>query len=136
MPYLGPEWGRKALEALRSDPRVREAVQGISVSVLTRVTGAAGRRYDWLYASFDAGALADASMGHDGDEAFAKLPAATFTITGPYEVFAAIQRGELTEKRAVLSGRLHVRGNRLKAIRYMGPLETVTEVLAEIPCQT
>lgn len=132
--YLGREWGRQALATLRSDPRVREAVAGLNVSVLTRITGAPEGRYAWLYATFDDGQV-EGKMGKD-DTALADLPEPAFTITGPYEVFAAIQRGEMSEHRAFLSGQLHVEGNRLKALRLLGPLSTVTGVLAQIECQT
>jgi len=132
--YLGREWGRQALATLRSDPRVKEAVEGLNVSVLTRITGAPEGRYAWLYATFDDGKV-EGSMGKD-DSGLEALPAPAFTITGPYEVFASIQRGELTEHRAFLSGQLQVDGNRLKALRLLGPLSTVTGVLAKIECET
>jgi len=136
VPYLGPGWGRQALERLRTDPRVSDAVQGLSVRVLTKVTDAPTDRYTWLYAAFEDGRIAEARMGHDGDAALAELPPPTFTIEGPYDAFAAVQRGELTERRALLSGRLKLHGSRLTALRFMARLEAVTEVLSEIPCAT
>ena len=135
VPYLGPGWGRKALEALRTDPRVKEAVQGLEASVLTRIRDAPEGRYHWLYASFDGTGLADGRMGMDDGEADS-LPDPTFTIEGSYDTFAAIQRGELTEKRAFFGGKLSVKGNRISALRNMGALEALTRALAEIPCET
>lgn len=135
VPYLGPAWGKRALEVLRTDARVLAAVQGIEVSILTRITDVPEGRYHWLYAAFDGKGLGDARMGDD-DAELETLPPPTFTITGPYGTFAAIQRGEVTEHRAFLTGRLHVKGNRLKALRHMGSLETVTKALAGIPCET
>lgn len=137
VPYLGPGWGRKAIAAMGQDPRVKAAVKGVKLAVLTRIENPPHGRYNYLYARFDGTTLADGRMGHEEAELELEgLPAPNFTITGPYEVFAAIQRGELTERKAVLSGRLHVKGSRLMALRYMGALEAVTEVLSEIPCQT
>jgi len=136
VPYLGPGWGRLALERLRTDPRVGEAVQGLSVRVLTKVRDAPPGRYAWLYAAFEGGSLAEGRMGHDGDGQLDALPAPTFTIEGPYEAFAAVQRGEVTERRALLSGRLKLHGSRLTALRLMARLEAVTDVLGEIPCAT
>ncbi|MEK6984910.1 MAG: SCP2 sterol-binding domain-containing protein [Candidatus Thermoplasmatota archaeon] len=136
IPYLGPGWGRKALEVMKSDPRVAEAVKGVDLRLLIRIRETPPGRYHYLYAHFDGTGLADGRMGHDGDDILATLPEPTFTIEGPYDVFASVQRGELTERKAILSGRLHIKGSRLLALRYMGALETVTEVLGEIPCQT
>src|SRR5437870_193469 len=82
-PYLGPAWGRKAVEALRRDPRVKAAVQGTEVSVMTLIRDAPPDRYEWLYAAFDGTGLADARMGR-ADDRKAGLPDATFTIEGPY----------------------------------------------------
>ena len=135
VPYLGPAWGRKALQLMKEDPRIQEAVAGVTITVLTRIEGVPDGRYSYLYARFDGNGLADGRMGNEEVELELEgLPAPTFTIVGPYATFAAIQHGALSERKAVLSGRLHIKGSRLLALRYMGALETVTEVLAEIPC--
>jgi hypothetical protein len=136
VPYLGPGWGRKALEVMRTDPRIREAVRGIEVRLLTRIHDAPKGRYGYLYAAFDGTGLSDGRMGHAGDGVLETLPKPTFCIEGPYTAFAAIQRGELSERKALLSGRLHVKGSRLAALRHLGALEAVTEVLSEIACTT
>jgi hypothetical protein len=135
VPYLGPGWGKKALAVMRSDPRVREALQGVKVRLLTRITGAPEGRYDYLWADFDGAGLADGRMGHVGDGVLETLEP-TLTLEGSYAVFAAIQRGELTERKAFMSGRLKVHGSRIQALRHMGALEAVTAALAEIPCET
>jgi hypothetical protein len=135
VPYLGPGWGRKALEVMRTDPRVAEAVDGIALRLLIHIKDPPAGRYQFLYAHFDGKGLADGRMGHDGDGTLETLPSPDLAIEGPYSVFAAVQKGELTERKAILSGQLHVKGSRLLALRYMGALETVTEVLGEIPCQ-
>jgi hypothetical protein len=133
--YLGPGWGKKALAILRTDPRVLEALQGVKVRLLTRVTDAPEGRYDYLWADFDGTGLAEGRMGHVGDGVLETLEP-TLTLEGGYDVFAAIQRGELTERTAFLSGRLKVHGSRVLALRYMGALEVITEALAEISCET
>lgn len=135
VPYLGPGWGKKALAVMRTDPRVKEAVQGIRLRLLTRIRGAPEGRYDYLWAAFDGTGLAEGRMGHEADGGLEGLDPSV-TLEGDYEVFAAIQRGELTERKAFLSGRLKVHGSRIQALRHMGALEAVTAALAEIPCQT
>ncbi len=119
---------------MRGDPRIAEAVKGINIRLLIHIKDPPADRYHYLYAHFDGKGLADGRMGHDTDGVLATLPEPTLTIEGPYAVFAAVQKGELSERKAILSGSLHVKGSRLLALRYMGALETVTEVLGEIPC--
>ncbi|MEA3144583.1 MAG: hypothetical protein QOG31_1907 [Thermoplasmata archaeon] len=135
MPYLGPGWGKRALAIMRGDPRVQEALRGVKVRLLTRITDAPPGRYGYLWAEFDGTGLADARMGHADDAALAALEP-TLTLEGTYATFAAIQRGELTERKAFLAGRLKVKGSRIQALRHMGALEAVTAALAEIPCET
>jgi hypothetical protein len=135
VPYLGPGWGRKALAVMRTDPRVQESLQGVKLRLLVRITEVPAGRYTYLWADFDGAGLADARMGHAGDGALEALEP-TVTLEGPYAVFAAIQRGELTERKAFLSGQLRLHGSRIQALRHMGALEAVTGALAEIPCQT
>jgi hypothetical protein len=135
VPYLGPGWGRKALALMRTDPRVQEAVQGVKLRLLTRIRDAPEGRYDYLWADFDGKGLADGRMGNEGDGVLETL-APTVTLEGSYEVFAAIQRGETTERKAFLSGLLKVHGSRIQALRHLGALEAVTGALAEIPCET
>lgn len=134
--YLGPEWGKRALRVIRSDPRVQQAVRSLELTVLTVIDDPPKGRYGYFYAAFAGKGLAAGEVGHMDDGKLAALAPPDFTIRGPYEVFAAIQRGEITERIAVLSGRLHVEGSRIAALRHMGALETVTAALAEIPCRT
>jgi len=133
--YLGPEWGRLAVEALRSDPRVADAVRGLEVSVLTRITDAPPGRLAWLYAAFDGTRLAEARFGTKADEAEA-LPEPTFGLAGSYATFVALRNGVVSDKRALLTGQLQLRGNRIAALRYMGPLQGVLAVLDSIECET
>lgn len=135
MPYLGPGWGRKALEVMRTDPRVREALRGVKVRLLVRILDAPPGRYGYLWAEFDGEGLADGRMGHAGDGVLETLEPA-LTLEGDYATFAAIQRGESTERKAFLAGDLKVKGSRILALRHMGSLETITGALAEIPCET
>ncbi|HUR61878.1 MAG TPA: SCP2 sterol-binding domain-containing protein [Candidatus Thermoplasmatota archaeon] len=135
VPYLGPGWGKKALALMRTDPRVQEAVQGVKLRLLTRILDAPEGRYGYLWADFDGTGLAEGRMGHAGDGVLETLRP-TVTLEGDYAVFAAIQRGETTERKAFLSGRLKLHGSRIQALRHMGALEAVTGALAEIPCET
>lgn len=135
VPYLGPGWGRKALDVMRSDPRVQAALKGVKLRLLTRILDAPPGRYGYLWADFDGEGLADGRMGHAGDGVLEALQP-TLTLEGRYATFAAIQRGEATERTAFLAGDLKLKGSRILALRHMGALEVITGALAEIPCET
>ena len=62
-----------------------------------------------------------------------QAPAAEFSIRGTYETFAAITRGELSSTRALMTGKLKLRGNMAKAVRLAPLADRVNKVLAGIP---
>ena len=134
--YLSPAWGEEALRLVETDARIRRALGGVEVSLLTIVTGPPKGCYGFLYAAFDADGLKDYRVGFDFASVVRGLGEPTFTISGDYATFAAIQRGEMSERKALLSGRLHLTGGMLNALRHMRELEAITGVLTSIPCAT
>jgi hypothetical protein len=134
--YLSPAWAEKALRLVETDPRIDRALQGVEVSILSIILHPPKGCYGFLYAAFDADGLKDYRVGFDYASVTKGLAEPTFTVSGEYSVFAAIQRGEITERRALLSGRLHLIGGMVKALRHIRTLETFNEVLCSIPCKT
>lgn len=136
MQYLSPEWAEQALRLVETDPRIRRALAGVEVSLLTIILHPPKGCYGFLYAAFDRDGLKDYRVGVDLQAVARGLPEPTFTLSGEYDVFAAIQRGELTERKALLAGRLHLTGGLLKALAHLRRLEAITGVLSSIPCET
>lgn len=134
--YLTEPWAEAALQRVESDDRIQAAIHGIDLSLLTIILNPPRRTYGFMYTAFDGEGLRDYRVGMDFATVTRDLPPPTFVVSGDYAVFSAIQRGELTERRALLSGRLHLTGSMLKALRHMRALETITLVLREIPCKT
>jgi putative sterol carrier protein len=62
-----------------------------------------------------------------------ELPQAEFTIKGDYETFAQISRAELKARAALMSGKLTLKGNLVKALRLAPVVDRLNEVLATIP---
>lgn len=120
---------------MRSDEKVREAMASHKVSVLTLVENAPPDRLTFLYASFDGEGNSDLRVGMD-PAVLSDAPAPTFTIRGDYETFAAMRDGKMTEKQAFLHRKLHVTGHRFKALTLAHPLQSLTHVLSQVPCQT
>lgn len=134
--YLSEAWAQEVLKLIETDERVGRALDGLEVSILTIILGPPKGCYGFLYVSFDADGLADYRTGHDFQAVAKGLPEPTFVISGDYQVFAAIQRRELSERRAILGGKLHLTGSMVKALRHMRVLESIAEVMAAIPCRT
>jgi putative sterol carrier protein len=62
-----------------------------------------------------------------------ELPQAEFSITGDYDTFARISRAELKSRAALMSGKLSLKGNLVKALRLASVVDRLNEVLATIP---
>lgn len=136
VPYLSEAWAEQALRVIETHDGIRDALRGSEVSLLTIILRPPPGRYGFLYSAFDERGLRDYRVGKDYHSVTEGIDPPTFVVSGPYEVFAAVQRGEMTERRALMSGRLHLTGSWSKALRHMRMLETITGALGEIECKT
>lgn len=134
--YLTEPWAEAALAAVEGDPGIAKAVKGVNLSILTIITGAPEGRYGFFYAAFDGQGLSDYRVGYDYEAVTRGITEPTFAISGPYEVFASIQRGEIGERKALLTGKLHLTGSLIKALRHMHAMEAVSAALNRIDCRT
>lgn len=133
--YLSEEWAQQALALVEADPRVAEATKGLRMSVLSIILHPPPDTYGFIYVAFDGDGLSEYRVGHDYHVVTEGIGDPTFVVSGDYEVFAQVQRGLLTERRAIMSGRLHLTGSFLKALRHRGALETLGAVLRDVECQ-
>ncbi len=133
--YLTEPWAEEALAAVESDEAVAKAVKGLKLSILTIVLQAPPDRYGFVYAAFDGRGLSEYRVGYDYDSVTNNIEEPTFVVSGPYEVFAQIQRGDLTERRALLTGKLHLTGSLIKALRHMSAMETITRAINKVECE-
>jgi hypothetical protein len=135
VPYLSAAWAEAAMARVRGDAAVLAAMAGHPVSVLTVVEHAPPDRVHYLYASFDGHGSCDLRAGHDVEPLLSAVPEPSFTIRGDYATFAALRRGELKERQAILHGKLHFTGHRLKALALAHPLQALAHALAQVPCE-
>ena len=80
-----------------------------------------------LFFGFREGRLETLSLG-EGEP-----PEAEFRITGSYETFARISRAELGSQRALMTGKLKLKGNMVKALKLASIADRLNKVLATIP---
>ncbi len=119
---------------MENDPRIQKATKGLNVSVLSIILNPPEGCYGYLFVAFDGTGLSDYRVGHEYSSV-SKGVAPTFVVSGEYDVFARIQRGEMTERKAILGGQLHLTGGMLKALRYLNALEAIGAALRELDAE-
>ena len=124
--YLSPEWAQEALRRFRQD-LTPERMKNLTSSMLTVYTNCPdGQERAVFYRVVD-GVVEEVSL-HQG-----ALPTAEFTITADYDTFARISRAELKSRAALMSGKMKLKGNLVKALSLAPVVDRLNEVMATIP---
>jgi hypothetical protein len=124
--YLGLEWTNEARKRLETalDPTTMNKITTSMVDVYESCPDGVSR---WLYVKCVDGALAHFDVGEGN------APEAEFRVIGKYDTFAAISRGEMGSQRALMTGKLKLKGNMAKALRLAPLADRINKVLATIP---
>jgi hypothetical protein len=125
--YLSPEWIAEAHRRLRANLSP-EKMKHLTSSMLTVYTACPDGRERALYYGVKDGVVEELLMA-EGDQA----PTAEFTIIADYETFARISRAELKARAALMSGKMTLKGNLVKALKLAPVVDRLNEVLATIP---
>ncbi|MGD9403827.1 MAG: SCP2 sterol-binding domain-containing protein [Anaerolineae bacterium] len=124
--YLSPEWAAEATRRLQED-LTPEKMKHLTSSMTTVYTNCPDDQERTVYYRLEDGVVQEVSL-HQED-----APQAEFTIKGDYETFAQISRAELKARAALMSGKLTLKGNLVKALRLAPVVDRLNEVLATIP---
>jgi putative sterol carrier protein len=126
--YLSPEWTAEAQQRLRSqlDP---ETMKHLTSSMLTVYHQCPDGQDRALYYNIEDGIFTDISVRGE------PFPEAEFIISGDYETFAKISRAELGSRSALMTGKLRLTGNMVKALSLASIVDRFNKVLSEIPCE-
>jgi putative sterol carrier protein len=124
--YLSPEWAGEATIRLQADltPEKMKHLTSSMLTVCTRCPDGADRA---VYYRVVDGVVKEVSL-QEGE-----FPKAEFTIKGDYGTFAQISRAELKARAALMSGKLTLKGNLVKALRLAPVVDRLNEVLSTIP---
>ncbi len=104
-----------------------EKMKHLTSSMLTVYTNCPDGAVRAVYYRLEDGVVKELSI-QEGD-----LPQAEFTITSDYEIFARISQAELKARAALMSGKMTLKGNLVKALRLAPVVDRLNEVLATIP---
>jgi putative sterol carrier protein len=124
--YLTEEWRSEAERRLKAEltpERMNRITSSMSNVYLDCPDGTA----KYLLFRFADGALTEFALGTG------EPPEAEFLITGSYDVFAQISRAELGAQKALMTGKLKLKGNMIKALKLAAIADRLNKVLAGIP---
>ena len=125
--YLSPEWGAEVKKRLQ---------EGLTLDKMNNLTSSMNNLYThcpngasdrYFFVGFADGKVDRVEVGEG------KGPAAEFTITGDYETFAKISRAEMGAQKALMSGRMKLRGNMVKALKLASLCDRINKIIATIP---
>jgi len=126
--YLTSEWrdeAEKRLTTELSPDRMNHITSSMSNIYLNCPDG----NTKYLLFRFKDGVLTDLILG-DGEP-----PEAEFRISGTYEVFSKISKAELGAQKALMTGKLKLKGNMVKALKLAAIADRLNKVLATIPAE-
>jgi putative sterol carrier protein len=124
--YLSHEWAEEGFKRLKSDLTAEE-MKFVTSSMLTVYRNCPDGGERAVYYKYVGGVIEELSV-FEGD-----MPEAEFAITGDYETFARISRAELGSRAALMSGKLRLKGNMVKALSLAVVVDRLNKVLATIP---
>ena len=124
--YLSPEW-REAVEKKLQNDIKPEQMNNLTVSMSNIYKNCPDGKEKYLYFQVDDGRFTKVLLG-EGDP-----PQAEFRVTGDYEVFARISQSQLKSQRALMTGKLKLKGNMVKALKLASIADRMNKVISEIP---
>jgi putative sterol carrier protein len=124
--YLSPEW-REEIEKRLKEEISPEKMKFLTTSVSYIYKNCPDGKDRFLYFKIDDGNFT--SIEIDTGES----PKAEFNITGDYEVFSKITQGIIKSQRALMSGKLKLRGNMVKALKLASLADRINRVFAQVP---
>lgn len=123
--YLSPEWREEAEKRLK-ESLLPEKMNRITSSMSNIYSNCPDGQERYLFFEFTEGMLSRLLLGTG------EAPAAEFRILGNYEVFAAISRAELGSHKALMTGKLKLKGNMVKALKLASVADRINKVISTI----
>jgi len=126
--YLSEEWRDEAEKRLTTE-LPPERMNFVTSSMSNIYKNCPDGTDKFLFFRFDEGRFEELLVGEGVP------PKAEFAITGDYDVFAQITRGELGAQKALMTLKLKLKGNMVKALKLASLADRLNKVLAKIPAE-
>jgi len=126
--YLSKEWADEVTRRCQKE-LTPEKMKHITSSMLTINTKCPDGKTRAVYYKFVKGVVESLSIVEG------TLPKAEFSITADYDLFAKISRAELKARAALMSGKMLLKGNLVKALTLSPTVDRLNEVIATVPTE-
>jgi len=126
--YLSPQWRDEVEKRLKQD-LTPEKMNYISSSMSNIYTNCPDNKDRYIFFEFEKGVFKAVTIGTGTP------PDAEFKITGAYDVFAKISRSELGSHKALMTGKLKLKGNMIKALKLASVADRINKVISTIQTQ-
>jgi putative sterol carrier protein len=123
--YLSPEW-KEAVEVLLKKELSAEKMNKITSSMSNIYLNCPDGRDRFMFFKYADGNLEQFLVG-EGEP-----PEAEFKITGDYDTFAKISRAEMNAQLGLMSGKLKLKGNMVKALKLASIADRINKVIARV----
>ena len=126
--YLSPQWRDEVENRLKAD-LTPEKMNFISSSMSNIYTNCPDGEDRFLFFEFENGSFKAVTTGTG------EPPKAEFKIFGAYQIFAQISRSELGSHKALMTGKLKLKGNMIKALKLASVADRINKVISTIDTQ-
>jgi putative sterol carrier protein len=126
--YLTPEWAQEVQLRLQAE-LTPDKMKHLTSSMLTIYADCPDGKSRAIYYKMVDGVVVELSI-REGE-----LPKAEFTITGDYETFARISRAEIGSRSALMTGKLKLRGNMVKALSLAAIVDRLNKIMSTVPTE-
>ncbi len=123
--YLSDSWRDEVEKRLKS-ALSPQRMNFITSSMSNIYTGCPCGEDRFLFFAFEEGNFKAVSTGTG------EPPEAEFKVTGDYEVFARISRSEMGSQKALMTGKLKLKGNMIKALKLASVADRINKVISTI----
>lgn len=125
--YLSKEW----CEAVRGrlvSTLSPEIMKHTSTSMVNVYENCPDGKEHFFYTKLEDGVFTRVEVGIGSE-----WPKAEFEITANYEMFAKISKNEMRSQKALMSGKMKLKGNMIKALKLVSISDRMNAVIAQVP---
>jgi putative sterol carrier protein len=124
--YVSQEWADEVAKRCRKS-LTPEKLKKLTSSLLTVYTKCPGGKTRAVFYKLTNGVVDSVSVVEG------TLPKAEFTVTADYDLFAKISRCEMKARAALMSGKMTLKGNLVKALTLSPIMDRLNEIIETIP---
>ncbi|MFY9398505.1 MAG: SCP2 sterol-binding domain-containing protein [Desulfomonilia bacterium] len=126
--YLSREW-RDEVERRLKKELSPEKMKFLTTSVAFNYTDCPDGKDRYLYLKTENGVFTDVTVDEGSSQG------AEFVITGSYDLFSRVTQGLVSSQRALMSGKLKLKGNMVRALKLASLSDRMNKIMSQIPTE-